>query len=59
MYWSPVLPMRTALEGGEAGELDAGIGGGGAKRLGQGRSEGAQNLLFGAYRTRKLAHKSL
>ena len=51
--------MRTALEGGEAGELDAGIGGGGAKRLGQGRSEGAQNLLFGAYRTRKLAHKSL
>ena len=29
MYWPPTLPMGMALEGGDGGELAAGVGGGG------------------------------
>ena len=55
MYWSPVLPMGTALEGEEGGEFYAEGGGedfGGAKRVEGGR----MRRLF---RIRELAHNSL
>ena len=39
MYWPPTLPMEMALEGGDGGELAAGVGGrsSGAKCLGEER----------------------
>ena len=45
MKWSPALPMRTALEGGEGVEVDAG-GGGLVEQnaLERDRPKGVQNL---------------
>ena len=41
MYWSPVLPVGTALEGGEGGEFHARSGERGeVKRLEEGRVGG-------------------
>ena len=59
MSWSPALPMGTALEGGEGGELNAGGGRRWNKRLGEGRVRRCSESFIKSVSYSDLAHRIL